>query len=365
MTLATGGTVRIAPVIMSGGSGSRLWPLSTEAHPKQFHALGGEAPMIQATALRLAPEMPGEAELVFLPPIVICNRAHEALVREHLAEAGIEPLAVVLEPFGRNTAAVAATAAMLTAELCPEALTLLLPADHVIADAASFRAAVQRGAMAPDRIITFGIAPTGPETGYGYIQQGRDIADGVYEVARFAEKPARAVAEAYLADGGYAWNGGIFLFAPGTMLTELATYRPDILDATRTALAQAERAGTTVRFGDAAFADIPSESIDFAVMEHTRLAAVAPCDVGWADIGSWSELWRLGDKDARGNVQRGETVVLDSDDCLVWADRGMEVGVVGLRDVVVVAAGGAVAVLPKDRAQDVKKVVEALRARKS
>lgn len=364
MTPVSGKTVRIAPVIMSGGSGSRLWPLSTEAHPKQFHALGGEEPMIQATALRIAPQWPGEAELVFLPPIVICNRAHESLVREHLAEAGIEPLAVVLEPFGRNTAAVAAAAAMLTAELCPEALTLLLPADHVIADADSFRAAVQRGAMATDRIITFGIAPTSPETGYGYIQQGRPISEGVYEVARFAEKPARAVAEAYLAEGGYAWNGGIFLFPPAMMLAELATHRPDILEAAKVALEGAERSGTTVRFDDVAFAAIPSESIDFAVMEHAKLAAVAPCDVGWADIGSWSELWRLGDKDARGNVQRGETVVLDSDDCLVWADSGMEVGVVGLRDVVVVAAGGAVAVLPKDRAQDVKKVVEALRARK-
>jgi mannose-1-phosphate guanylyltransferase/mannose-6-phosphate isomerase len=365
MTSDTGKTIRIAPVIMSGGSGSRLWPLSTEAHPKQFHALGGDEPMIQATALRIAPEAPGEAELMFLPPIVICNRAHESLVREHLVEAGIEPLAVVLEPFGRNTAAVAATAAMLTAELCPGALTLLLPADHVIADAHAFRTAVQHSAQAADRIVTFGIAPTGPETGYGYIQQGRAIGEGVYEVARFAEKPARPVAEAYLAEGGYAWNGGIFLFAPALMLAELGAYRPDILAAVTAALGQAERSQATVRFGDAAFAAIPSESIDFAVMEHTKLAAVAPCDVGWADIGSWSELWRLGDKDARGNVQRGETVVLDSDDCLVWADSGMEVGVVGLRDVVVVAAGGAVAVLPKDRAQDVKKVVEALRARKS
>ncbi len=365
MTTVAGKTIQIAPVIMSGGSGSRLWPLSTDAHPKQFHALGGDAPMIQATALRIAPEAPGEAELMFLPPIVICNRAHDSLVREHLAEAGIEPLAVVLEPFGRNTAAVAATAAILTAELCPGALTLLLPADHVIANAASFRAAVKRGATAPDRIVTFGIAPTGPETGYGYIQQGRGIGEGVFEVARFAEKPAQVVAEAYLAEGGYAWNGGIFLFAPEVMLAELAAHRPDILETTAAALDRAERDGVTVRFSDEDFAAIPSESIDFAVMEHTKLAAVAPCDVGWADIGSWSELWRLGDKDARGNVQRGDTVVLDSDDCLVWADQGMEVGVVGLRDVVVVAAGGAVAVLPKDRAQDVKKVVEALRARKS
>jgi mannose-1-phosphate guanylyltransferase/mannose-6-phosphate isomerase len=365
MTTAEPQTIQVTPVIMSGGSGSRLWPLSTEARPKQFHALGGETTMIQATALRAAPSASIHTELVFLPPIIICNRAHEALVRAHLAETGIEPLAVVLEPFGRNTAAVAAVAARLVAELSPGALTLLLPADHVIADAAAFRATVERGAAAQDHIVTFGIAPTGPETGYGYIQHGTPITDGVFQVARFAEKPARAVAEAYLAEGGYAWNGGIFLFGPDVMLSEMQAHRPDILQAVVTALDTAERTGTTICFTDEAFAAIPSESVDIAVMEQTRLAAVAPCDVGWADIGSWSELWRLGDKDGRGNVQRGQAVVLDSDDCLIWADDGMEVGVVGLRNVVVVAAGGAVAVLPKDRAQDVKKVVEALRARKS
>ncbi|WP_254063066.1 mannose-1-phosphate guanylyltransferase [Caulobacter sp. S45] len=357
--------MRIVPVIMSGGSGTRLWPLSTDARPKQFHPLGGAATMIQATALRFSPESGLEMGLSFLPPIIICNRAHEALARDHLKAIGVEPLAVVLEPFGRNTAAVAAMAAKLVQELCPGALAVLLPADHVIADERAFRAAVACGVAASTRIVTFGITPTAPETGYGYIQSGAPICEGVFEVVRFAEKPARAIAEAYVAEGGYSWNGGIFLFAPEVMLSELEAHRPDILTAVTVALDAAEREDTTIRLTDATFAAVPSESVDVAVMEPTRLAAVAPCTAGWADIGSWSELWRLGDKDARGNVTPAHSVVLDSDDCMVWADIGVQVGVVGLRDVIVVAAGGAVVVLPKDRAQDVKRVVETLRARKA
>ena len=350
----------IVPVIMSGGSGTRLWPLSTDARPKQFHALAGARTMLQETALRLA----GSREMAFSAPVVICNRSHERLIETQMAEVGVTPLAIVLEPFGRNTAAVAVTAARMVQTLKPGALALLLPADHVIADPEAFRAAIARGAATPERIVTFGIAPTGPETGYGYIQRAEPLAEGVFAVARFAEKPKRELAEAYLAEGGYDWNGGIFLFAPEVMLGEMAAHRSDIHAAAVEAVDAAGRDGVFVRFDDERFLAIPSESVDIAVMERTRLAAVAPCDIGWADVGSWSELWRLGGKDGQDNLVRGDAVALDTSGSLVWSDDGMEVGVVGLRDVVVVATQGAVIVLPRDRAQEVRTIVERLRARR-
>jgi mannose-1-phosphate guanylyltransferase / mannose-6-phosphate isomerase len=352
--------VEIVPVIMSGGSGTRLWPLSTDARPKQFHALAGARTMLQETALRLAVE----GEVAFHPPVVICNRSHERLIESQLAEAGIHPLAIVLEPFGRNTAAVAVIAARVVQGLKPGALALLLPADHVITDPEGFRAAVARGVQVQDRIVTFGIQPTGPETGYGYIQRAEPITDGVFAVARFAEKPRLELAQAYLAEGGYDWNGGIFLFAPEVMLGEMAAYRPDINDRAIEAVDAAGRDGVFVRFDDERFLAIPSESVDVAVMERTRLAVVCPCDIGWADVGSWSELWRLGGKDGQQNLIRGDAVALDTHRSLIWSDDSMEVGVVGMSDVVVVATPGAVIVLPKDRAQEVKTIVERLRARR-
>ena len=360
-----GRAIEIVPVIMSGGSGTRLWPLSTDARPKQFHALAGARTMLQETALRLTADSVAAADgPVFLPPVIVCNRSHERVIETQMAEVGVQPLAVVLEPFGRNTAAVAVTAARMVQTLKPGALALLLPADHVIADPSAFHAAIGRGARTPDRIVTFGIAPTGPETGYGYIQCARPLAEGVFEVARFAEKPKLEVAQAYLEEGGYFWNGGIFLFAPEVMLAEMAAYRPDIHAAGLEAVDAAGRDGLFVRLDDGRFVAIPSESVDVAVMERTRLAAVAPCDIGWADVGSWSELWRLGGKDGDRNLIRGDAVALDTQGSLVWSDDGMEVGVVGLRDVVVVATPGAVIVLPRDRAQEVKTIVQRLRARR-
>ncbi|WP_174300233.1 mannose-1-phosphate guanylyltransferase/mannose-6-phosphate isomerase [Caulobacter sp. S45] len=358
--------IQIVPVIMSGGSGTRLWPLSTDARPKQFHALAGARTMLQETALRLAStSAEGGSDPVFLPPVIICNRSHERVIETQMAEIGVHPLAVVLEPFGRNTAAVAVTAARMVQTLRPGALALLLPADHVIADPAAFHSAIARGARQPDHIVTFGIAPTGPETGYGYIQCAEALSEGVFKVARFAEKPKLEVAQAYLAEGGYYWNGGIFLFAPEVMLAEMAAHRPDIHATGLEAVDAAGRDGLFVRLDDGRFIAIPSDSVDVAVMEHTRLAAVAPCDIGWADVGSWSELWRLGGKDGEQNLIRGDAVALDTQGSLVWSDDGMEVGVVGLRDVVVVATPGAVIVLPRDRAQEVKTLVERLRARRT
>ena len=349
----------IVPVVMSGGSGTRLWPLSTEEAPKQFHPLGSARTMLQDTVLRLR----AHRAMALAPPIVVCNRRHLALVRAQLDAIGVAPSAIVLEPFGRNTAAVAVIAAELAAASHPGMRVLLMPADHVIADEAAFAAAIARGAMAKDRIVTFGIEPAGPHTGYGYIQRGDRLGEGVFEVARFAEKPSKATAEAYLAQGGYYWNSGIFLFAPEVMLAEFAAHRPDILRAATAALAAARRAGAIIDLPDDLFAKVPSESLDVAVMEATRLAAVAPCHSGWADVGSWGELWRLGPRDGQGNRAHGDAVMLDTRDSLVWAD-GVTVGVVGLKDMIVVAAHGAVLVLPRSRAEDVKAVVEQLRAMK-
>lgn len=354
----------IIPVIMSGGAGTRLWPLSTPARPKQFHALGPAGDgrtMLQATLSRTT----ADETLNFLAPILICNDAHLEMVQAQLDAARIAPAAIVLEPVGRNTAAVAAIAARVAAGIDPAAQVLLLPADHVIADTARFRLAIVRSmAVAAERIVTFGIEPDAPETGYGYIQCAQALSEGVNAVARFAEKPARAVAEAYLAEGGYVWNAGIFLFSPAVMLEEMRAHRPDILDAADAALAAAAREGVVVRLDGALFAKVPAESIDIAVMERTALAAVTPCTMGWADVGSWSELWRLGPHDGDGNLVRGDAVLLDSHGSLAWGD-GVTVAAIGLEDMVVVAADGAVVVAPRSRAQDVKALVEAIKARRA
>lgn len=351
---------RVVPVIMSGGSGTRLWPLSTPERPKQFHAFNSDASMIQETALRTF----GGGPVEFLPPIVVCAHRHRDLVAGHMTEVGIKPSAVVLEPVPRNTAPVAAIAAELAARLHPGALVLLVAADHVIADRDGFVEAVARAAgAARDHIVTFGVTPSRPETGYGYIQQGEALAPGVFRVARFAEKPGRDVAQAYLAEGGYSWNAGIFLFAPGAMLAEMASSRPDILEAAHKALAASPQAADgTIALDAALFAACPSESVDYAVMEKTQIAAVAPGDFGWADVGSWSELWRLGPHDAGGNRLRGDVMALDTTGSLVWSD-GPTLAVLGLEDLIVVATGDAVIVAPRTRAQEVKDLLEKLKAR--
>lgn len=352
---------QVVPVIMSGGSGSRLWPLSTPVNPKQFHAFASDQSLIQETLARVA----GAAPVDLLAPIVICSADHRALVEGHLAQAGTAPSAIVLEPFGRNTAAVAAIAAALVAELHPGALALLLPADHVVADRDGFLAAVAKAApTARDHIVTFGITPTRAETGYGYIKQGAPLADGVFQVARFTEKPPVDIAKAYLAEGGYAWNAGIFLYSPQVMLDEMGKSRPDIRDLSLAALAAARRDGSAVSLPAKQFGACPSVPVDVAVMEHTDRAAVAPCDIGWADIGSWSELWRLGPQDADGNLRRGETAAIDVKNSLLWSD-GPAVTVLGVEGLIVVATAEAVIVLPKERSQEVKALLEQLAANKA
>ncbi len=351
-------TAKVLPVIMSGGSGTRLWPLSTEDKPKQFHALASELSMIQDTALRFQ----GEG-IEFLAPIVICNQRHGELAKDQLNALGIEPAAVILEPFGRNTAAVGVLAAAWAKEHAPGALALLLPADHVITAPDAFRDAIANAARAAeDNIVTFGIEPDGPETGYGYIQRGVKLYEGVYRVARFVEKPDQNTAKAYLEEGGYAWNAGIFLFSPSVMLNEAERYCPKVKAGSIEALQNGEHTSVFIALDERAFAACPSEPIDTAVMERTEKAVVAPCDIGWADVGSWKELWRQGPRGKGENFIKGDVLLLDTEGSLIWSD-GPTVSVIGVSDLIVIATPEHVLVLPQDRAQDVKSVVDELKRR--
>ena len=346
--------IRIVPVIMSGGSGTRLWPLSTDARPKQFHTLGGDRSMIEETALRLSGS---HDDIEFLPPVVIAGASHAELVRSLLKASGITPAAIVLEPQGRNTAAAAATAAMIASEMAPDAHVLLAPADHLVTRPDAFISAIRSAAkVVTGQIVTFGIAPTSPETGYGYILQGEALAPGVHRIAAFREKPDLATATRYLAEGGYSWNSGVFFFSPRMLLEEFSIAAADIRDGAREALSRARRNGAEILLDAASFDAIRSEAVDRAVMEKTARAAVVPCDIGWADVGSWAELWRLSDKNASGNVADGQATLLDCANTLVRAD-GMQVSVIGVEDLIVVASGNSVLVMPRARAQDVKKVI--------
>lgn len=353
------GAMTITPVILSGGAGTRLWPLSHAEMPKQFHALASDHTMLQDTVLRTL----SADGVTFAPPVVICASAHRAEIDRQLAQIGVAAQRVILEPFGRNTAAAAYLAAAIVAELSPGSLTLLLPADHVIANPAAFVRAIAAAAeTARRRIVTFGITPDGPETGYGYIQQGEALTQDVYTVARFAEKPSRPVAEAYLAEGGYSWNAGIFLFAPDVMMSEMASLSPAIAKASQLALSRGRTDGAALGLDPEAFAACPSEPVDVAVMEKTSLAAVIPCDMGWADLGSWSELHKLGPKDADGNVLHGVAAALDAKGSLIWAE-GAPVVVVGLSNIAVISTPQGVIVLPLDRSQDVKLALAAVKSR--
>ncbi len=353
-------TTRIIPAIMSGGAGTRLWPVSTEAQPKQFHALSRQdGSLFTETARRVRGK---SAALTFLPPIVLCNTRHTSLVREHLNEVGVLPAAIVLEPAPRNTAAVGAIAAAVAAEIDPDALVLLLPADHVIADPGGFRAAIERAAtFAHDRIVTFGITPDRPATGYGYIKRGAELGEGVFAIESFREKPNEQTASAYLAAGGYSWNAGIFLFHPATMLAEFAA-SPEIRDKALAALTAARRDGDEIHLDAALFEQVPSAPLDIAVMEKTSRAAVAPCEIGWADVGAWDEIWRISARDASGNAIQGEAIALDAENNFLRGD-GVLVCVAGVNDLVVVATPEAVIIVPRDRAQDVKRLQDLAKKR--
>lgn len=346
--------VSIVPVILSGGSGTRLWPMSRPEMPKQFLALTGDETMLQLTVRRT-----GERDR-FGAPIVVANAAHADHIETQLAEAGTAPQALILEPAGRNTAPAIALAALAVDD--PAALLLVMPSDHVIADVDAFHTAVANAApLAADGwLVTFGIAPDAPETGYGYIQVGEALSDGVHRVARFVEKPALDAAEAMLASGDHAWNGGIFLFRADAYLNALAANAPVMLDAVRQSMEQSTREGMRVWPDRDAFAASPSDSIDYAVMEKAARVAVVPVAMGWSDVGSWDALHAIGDRDPDGNVARGDVVALDTRNCLVRAD-GKRVALVGVEDLIVVASGDDVLILPRGRSQDVKRLLEAMK----
>lgn len=339
---------RIIPAIMSGGAGTRLWPASTDDKPKQFHALVSDKSLIEDTIARVT----GETDtLSFLPPIILGNARHADIVMSHMG--GAKPSAVVLEPKGRNTAATAAIAAQVAQEVAPDALVLLLPADHQIADRAAFIAAIERAApLARERIVTFGITPNRPATGYGYIKRGGDLAEGVFEIESFREKPDEATAQSYLDEGGYSWNAGIFFFNPRVLLEEFYS-AADVRDDALAALAEATRDGPFIALDADLFGKTRSVALDVAVMEKTRRGAVAPCDIGWADVGAWDEIWRLAHQDANGNAAQGRVVAVESKNNFLRTD-GPKICVAGVEDLIVVASGDAIVILPRSRAQDVK-----------
>jgi mannose-1-phosphate guanylyltransferase/mannose-1-phosphate guanylyltransferase/mannose-6-phosphate isomerase len=316
--------------------------------------------MLQDTLRRF---IAAPSSIEVLPPILICSERHRETVGQQSLEIAVHPSAIVLEPMGRNSAPAAVAAARLAQAIDPEALVILMAADHHISDSAGFSEAVARAyETAREHIVTFGVAPTGPETGYGYIEAGEPIDGPVRKVVRFAEKPDLATAEAYVADGRHLWNAGIFLFSPEVLLAEMERFEPEVVAAVDLALAQAARAGAVITLDAEAFARCPSISLDYAVMEKTSRAAVTPIGVPWADVGSWSELWRLGPQDGQGNMLKGDALAIDAEDTLVWAGS-RTVGVIGVKGLVVVETEDAVLVLPRERAQDVKLLVERLKAR--
>jgi mannose-1-phosphate guanylyltransferase/mannose-6-phosphate isomerase len=348
------------PVILSGGSGTRLWPLSREAFPKQFLSLVGSDSMLQATWQRVAALASGA-------PIVVAGEEHRFMVAEQLREAGCVDATILLEPVARNTAPAIAAAALEATREGGDPLLLVLPSDHVIADAEAFRAAVRTACAAAEAgaLVTFGIVPTGAEIGYGYIKAITDKGQagaGVRAVERFVEKPDAATAAAYVDSGDYAWNSGMFLFRASVYLAELERQQPAMLVACRAALARARRDVDFVRLDREAFAASPSNSIDYAVMEKTAHAAVLAIDVGWNDVGSWAALWQVAQQDGDGNAHHGDVLARDCRDTLAWGD-GRLLALLGLRDVVVVDTADAVLVAHKDRVQDVKGIVAELKRR--
>jgi mannose-1-phosphate guanylyltransferase/mannose-6-phosphate isomerase len=345
----------LVPVILSGGAGTRLWPLSRELHPKQLLVLTGKRTMLQQTALRLE-------GLETAAPIVVCNEAHRFLVAEQLRQLALTPQAIVLEPVGRNTAPAIALAAHAALRLSTsEPLLLVLPADHVIRDTVAFHKAIRMALPAAEqgRLVTFGIVPRSPETGYGYIHRG-EAAGEVYGIAGFVEKPTLERAREFVVSGDYYWNSGMFMFRARRYLEELERWAPDMARCCRAAYESGTADLDFTRVDAKSFAACPGDSIDYAVMEKTADAVVVPLDAGWSDVGSWAALHDASDLDAEGNVARGDVLVEASSGCYLYSESRL-VAAVGLKDHVVVETKDAVLVAPKDRVQDVKKLVQRLK----
>jgi mannose-1-phosphate guanylyltransferase / mannose-6-phosphate isomerase len=341
----------IIPVILSGGAGTRLWPLSREMYPKQLLALTSRQTMLQDTAARLA-GIKGAAA-----PIVVCNEAHRFTVAEQLRTLKLGASAILLEPVGRNTAPAVALAALQAQQSDPEAIIIVAPADHVIRDAQSFQSAAAAALPLAEqgKLVTFGIVAHAPETGYGYIRRGEPEGPA-FKVAQFIEKPPIDVAQQFVASGDYYWNSGMFMFKAARYLLELKAFAPDILEASTAAFRAAKTDLDFVRIDAAAFAKVRSESIDYAVMEKTQDALVLPLDAGWSDVGSWSSLFDALPADEEGNVLQGDVMVYDTRDCYVHSTSRL-VAAVGMDDHIIVETKDAVLVAPKDRVQDVKELV--------
>lgn len=360
MTTTDGTARRITPVILSGGSGKRLWPLSSQERPKQLLKLAGERTMLQLTAARVADA--GR----FAPPILVTAEAQGEATEGQIRDLGMAVSRVILEPAARNTAAAIALAALAAAG---DELLLIMPSDHLIADVPAFLVAVEAALpLAEDGwLITFGVRPTRIETGYGYIKRGDNLAapsngnQGAYRVDRFVEKPDAATAAVYLEEGGYDWNAGIFLYRADVFLAELRRHAEDIAEQSRLAMNGAVRDGHLIRPDAAQFESCRSEAVDRAVMERADRVAVVPVEMGWSDLGSWQALYDVADKDSEGNVASGPTTLIDSANCLVRSE-GLVIAAIGIRDLVIVATDRAVLVVPLSESQRVPEALALLAA---
>ncbi len=367
----------IQPLVLSGGSGSRLWPMSREHYPKQLLALAGDNTMLQSTLLRLEGLQGHLAGAdVVLAPLIVCNEEHRFLVAEQLRQMSIKPAAIILEPVGRNTAPALMLGALAAAGHGPSSagqdpVLLVMPADHIIQDTVAFQKAVVEGAALAEqgRLVTFGIVPNRAETGYGYIRQGAVIKSGACQIAAFVEKPDAARAESYLASGQYLWNSGIFMVKASVWMRELAQFQPAMVHACQAAYQQGKNDHDFYRVDKTAFTECPSDSIDYAVMEKltpdnaaqtAEKTAVVPLDAGWSDVGAWAALWDVSDKDAHGNVMRGDVFSHQTQNTLLIAEHRF-VACVGVDNLIVVETSDAVLVVHKDQAQDVKKIVSHLK----
>lgn len=343
------------PVLLSGGSGSRLWPLSRSTYPKQFLAMNSEFSMFQETLRRLD-GLDHEA------PIVICNAEHRFLAAEKLRELNVEAQSIILEPLGRNTAPAIAVSALAALERGEDPLLLILPADHTIQNSPRFHEAIKKAEkLALDgALVTFGVIPDCPHTGYGYIKRGSTEKHGGFEVAEFVEKPDQKTAKNFLKSGNYLWNGGMFMFRASVFLAELEKHAPEVLTQSRAAFTQATADYDFTRLDADAFAQCPNISIDYAVMEHTTEARVVPLDAGWSDIGSWSSLWDVCDKDDNGNTLTGDIITQETQNSYIFAEHKL-VTTIGVEGLVIVDTKDALLVTHKDKSEDVKKIVDALK----
>ena len=348
----------IIPIIMAGGSGTRLWPLSRSLYPKQFLSLINENSLLQETLKRLD-------GLNCLPPVIVSNNEHRFIVAEQLRQFGVDDFQIILEPVGRNTAPAVALAALKALELHGDHHMLVLAADHAIQDIEAFHAAVLAAEQesVDNKLVTFGIVPTKPETGYGYIKKGEQVKNSVFKVNSFVEKPDLETAKNYLEQKCYLWNSGMFMFKASVYLDELKKFRPDILAACKESLSSASTDLDFIRLNSDVFAECPDESIDYAVMEKTQDCVVIPLDADWSDIGSWTSLWEISEKDEHENVSHGDVINYNSRNNYIYSE-GSLISTVGVNNLIIVQTKDALLVAQQDNVQDIKKIVEILKKQK-